>query len=353
MTQPEEQASRTSARGRFSRRALLVASAVGGLAVGGAVGVPRLREVAGDKAVVSAPGPDLLAGAMVGAPLDERDVDRWRSDIDTLAKYGQTLLRTGIYAWKVAPEKDRWDSAAASFYTEQFEYARNAGLAINLVLPGAPDWAQAYGFDEYVAACTWIWGQMRQTFGAQVALWQPFNEADEAHYQHFTPATRDAAYLSEFSQLLGLAKKTLGTNGAPVTTNLTGWPLNDEREDEWYTVLDAIAEQLDVISIDLYPADQEHEIALLAERVQRVKQRYGKSVFVAELGLQTAAGSWTEPEQQRYVPAAIDQLRTTELWGICLYELRDTEVQPGFGIKRADGTHKEGFDDVMRSLGSR
>ena len=43
-------------------------------------------------------------GAMVGLPVDASDVARWRADVDTLAEHGQTLVRTGIYAWKVAAE---------------------------------------------------------------------------------------------------------------------------------------------------------------------------------------------------------------------------------------------------------
>jgi hypothetical protein len=336
----------------LSRRNLILGSGLGVLAAAGGTGA-----YVSQRSTRNEPGTAvdhrLRAGAMVGSPVDQKDVTRWRADVDTLTEHKQSLLRTGVYAWKLAPEENRWDRAAASFYREQLEYARSAGLVTNLVLPGAPDWAQSYGWSKYVAACTWFWTRVRDTFGDQVALWQPFNEADHAHYQRFTPARRDATYLGQLAELLGLARTTLGKDGVPVTTNLTGWPLNDEREQEWYQVLDAIGEPLDVISLDLYPADNEKEIARLTERVERVKRRYGKPVFVAELGLQTTSDSWTEPEQQRYVSAAIEQLRTTELWGLCLYELRDTESQPGFGIKRADGSPKEGFADVMRALGPR
>ena len=73
-------------------------------------------------------------------------------------------------------------------------------MGVSLVVPGAPDWAQSFDFDDYTAACTWFWTQMRKGFGDQVELWQPFNEADHAHYQRFTPATRDAAYLRELAR---------------------------------------------------------------------------------------------------------------------------------------------------------
>lgn len=292
-------------------------------------------------------------GAMVGLPVDEADVARWRADVDTLEEHGQNLIRTGIYAWMVAPKSDTWDPGKAAFFRDQLDYARERGLAVNMVVPGAPDWARSFEFDEYRSTCTWFWTQMRQSFGDHVDLWQAYNEADHAHYQEFTPATRDATYLGEFAQMLGVARETLGRDGVPVTTNLTGWPLNDEREQEWYLVLDAIGDQLDLISIDLYPADNENEIAALTERLARVRERYGKPIFVAEIGLQTTPDSWTEPEQQEFVTAAIEQLRTAELWGIALYELRDHKIRAGFGIKKADGSLKLGFPDVMRAMGPR
>ena len=294
-------------------------------------------------------------GAQVGAPVDASDVSRWRADVDTLAEHGQTLIRTAIYAWKVAPEADRWDPEMSTFYRQQLDYARQRGLEINLVVPGAPDWAQSYGFDDYAAACTWFWTRMREYLrrpdrdlaGLQRSRSRALSALHEGHQERDLPAGSSL-------QLLGLARETLGRDGVPVTTNLTGWPMSNETEQEWYLVLDAIGDSLDVIGIDLYPADSEQEIAVLAQRMNRVRQRYGKPIFVAEIGLQTTPDSWTESDQQRYVSAAITQLRTVDLWGICLYELRDQKApQDGFGIVGADGKPKLGFADVMRALAPR
>lgn len=127
---------------------------------------------------------------------------------------------------------------------------------------------------------------MRENFGDQVELWQVYNEADHAHYQLFKPASRDAEYLGEFAEMLGTAQRVFGSGdgGRPITT---GWPMNDEREQEWYLVLDATAAQVDVLGFSVYPADNSDEIARLAGRMQRVQERYGKPIFVAETGLQT------------------------------------------------------------------
>jgi len=336
-----------------SRRSFLVGSALTALGIGVGAGVAACSGAAAPGPQGSEPRSGERLGAMVGLPIDEADVDRWRADVDILQEHGQNLVRTGIYAWMVAPKVETWSPNKAEFFRVQLDYARERGLAVNMVVPGAPDWAQGFEFDEYRAACTWFWTQMQDSFGDQVDLWQAYNEADHAHYQEFTPATRDETYLGEFAQMLGIAREILGRDGVPVTTNLTGWPLNDDREQEWYLVLDAIEDQLDLISIDLYPADDEDEIALLGERMDRVRERYGKPIFVAEIGLQTTPGSWTEPEQQQHVTAAIEQLRTVELWGIALYTLRDHEEQAAFGIVNSDGSKKLGFDDVMLALSPR
>ncbi|MGC5220998.1 glycosyl hydrolase 53 family protein [Micromonospora sp. DT81.3] len=352
---------------KITRRGLLIgsAAAVVGVGVGAAVFASASSRDQLPESREQSPLPPDRVGAHVGAPVDEEDAVRWRTDIDTLAGSGQNLLRTAVYPWLVAPALNSWDDRATAFYRETLAYARDKGMEINLVVPGAPDWAQDFGFDEYVEACTWFWTKMRENFGDQVELWQVYNEADHAHYQLFTPATRDAEYLGEFADLLGTAQRVFGSGdgGRPITTNLTGWPMNDEREQEWYLVLDAIAAQVDVLGFSVYPADNSDEIGRLAERMQRVQERYGKPIFVAETGLQTGPDTWTEEDQKQYVPAAIEQLRSVGLWGLSLYELRDAEppdagvedLTPlaGFGIIRRDGSRKSGFDDIMHALAPR
>ncbi len=335
--------------GRIGRRGLFYAAAGGALVfMGGCSPRPTPTVAAGQQKQ------PLRLGAMVAAPETADGLPRWREDVDLLADHGQNLIRTGIYAWMVAPKQDQWSPETAVFFREAFAYARDRGLAINMVVPGAPDWAQNFGFGQYVETCRWFWTRMRESFGDQVDLWQVYNEADHAHYQKFTPATRDAKYLGEFAHLLGIAREVFGgVGGRPITTNLTGWPMNDEREREWYQVLDAIGAPLDVLGIDLYPADNEAEIAILADRMRRVADRYHKPIFVAEIGLQTTPGSWTEEDQRRHVAAAISQLRKVELWGISLYELRDSSSPGGFGIQRQDGSRKLGFAEVMRAMSPR
>ena len=364
MTADDDQPAGSARSGLLSRRNLIVGGTAAAVAAAGATGVLMYNPPSGTPR--PAPDPSRPAkttvkpageylGAMVGAPIDQAALPRWRADVDTLVSHGQNLIRTSVYAWLVAPAKFEWNPEASAFYRDALGYARDRGLAINMVVPGSPDWSQDYPFEDYAEACSWFWTTMRDNFDDMVDLWQPYNEADHSHYQKFTGAPREdsdeyARYLGEFGYMLGVAREVLGRNGTPVTTNLTGWPMNDAREQEWYTVLDAIQPALDVLSLDLYPADSEAEIARLAERGERVRQRYDKPVFIAEIGLQTTPGSWTEADQRAYVPAAIKTLRTGKVWGICLYELRDNESPAGFGIIRQDGSQKPGFATVMSAM---
>jgi hypothetical protein len=155
---------------RVSRRSLLVGSAIAALGIGGGLGVGAYARSKPDNAENPGLTEGERLGAMVALPVDASGVARWRADIDTLAEHGQNLVRTGIYAWKVAAEQGRWDPQMVAFFREQLAYARSLGMGINLVVPGAPDWAKSFGFDGYAAACTWFWTQMRQGFGDQVEL---------------------------------------------------------------------------------------------------------------------------------------------------------------------------------------
>jgi len=275
---------------------------------------------------------------------------RWRTDIDTLASWNQRLVRCGLPSWLLAPGPGEWSNSWSKFYREAITYARNRGLLINLVLPGAPDWAQQFNYGEYVRSCQWFWSGMADHFGDEVSVWQVYNEADSTHYRHFTSVEPTGTYLSEFSSLVGKAHAILASPGSLVTTNLSGWPMNDQREQHWKTLLDVLAPSMDLVSLDVYPADNLQQIDLLPQRIDRVRGRYGMPVFIAEVGLQTPPGGWTEGDQKRYLTTTIRRLRTSELWGICIYQLRD-EVSPAhFGVQRADGSPKAGFTDVMREL---
>ena len=93
-------------------------------------------------------------------------------------------------------------------------------MGVNLVVPGAPDWAQSSGFDDYLAACTWFWTQMRQGgFGDQVELWA---RASTKPIMRTTSASRrlrgTRPTCGSLLQLLAAARDTLGMDGVPVTT---------------------------------------------------------------------------------------------------------------------------------------
>ena len=103
-----------------------------------------------------------------------------------------------------------------------------------------------------------------------------------------------------------------------VTTNSTGWPMSDAAQSRWQQYFDGIHANLDVISLDTYPADNLTEIQKLPIRIADIERRYGKPVIVAELGLQVA-GKWTSEDQAQFVPAAIEAAK--EAATTCNYRL--------------------------------
>lgn len=290
---------------------------------------------------------DPRTGALVAGPRREADITAWRGDVDTLARHGHDLLRVALPAWLLAPAPGEWSDRWTGIYRDALAYARDRGLAINLVVPGVPDWAQRYQYQRYVKSCEGFWSQLSRSFGDQVSVWQVYNEADVTHYRFFTPVDLSPAYLGELDHLLRRAR---GILGPLTTTNLSGWPMDDERERVWTQILDVLAPSIDLVSLDVYPADNLTEIDRLPARLERIRLRYDKQVFVAEVGLQTVPGDWDEDDQRHYLASTVRQLHTSRLWGLCLYQLRDEPSPAGFGVQRDDGTPKLGFDDIMRAL---
>lgn len=291
-------------------------------------------------------------GALVGAP-DDQEVSfaRWKTDIDTLASHKQTLVRVGPAAGLLAPSRGTWSDKWTKVYQEAFRYARHKGLRVYLILAGVPDWAQHYSHDEYRVACQEFWTGMAKRFGHLVDIWQLFNEADASDYQTFEDVqSDDKDYFRRLRRLLKSGRAIFHQYDGKVTTNLYGWPVDDSQEHRWRTVLDQIHTGLDIIGLDLYPADNKKQIRLLPGRVQRVEKRYDIPVFVAEIGLQVA-GQWDAGDQENFLPAAIRSVSRARPYGVALYELRDSHGSGHFGIEKTNGSRKPSFGPVMAALG--
>lgn len=265
-------------------------------------------------------------------------LDDFKKDIDLLAANGQKWVRLGIVGWDImevsGPERQiLWDEEALKKYDAAIDYVNSKGLAIHLITADAEN-NPATSFDDYKVTLSQFWDTLARRYANKVDVWQVYSESDTAHFRLLSQPVDNitAEYLSDLGSMLAIARTSIKTVNPEVllTTTSTGWPMSDERQDRWQKYFDGISQYLDVISLDVYPADSFVEIEMLPKRINDTKLRYGKPVIIAEVGLQVA-GKWTSEDQHLYVPAAIAAAKRAMPLAIIVYQLRD-DGSNAFGL---------------------
>jgi hypothetical protein len=294
----------------------------------------------------------------------EVDIVRFKADIDILAAAGKQWTRMGVASWEVSTggttSTVTWDNTALAQYDVAVQYAYSHGIRIVMVLSGAPDWAQAFSDADYLTVTQIYWTALVNRWKQYVTVWQFFNEADTGHYSQFTAITTlDSTYLSKLNALLAAGRSIVkaAAPGAFFTTNTTGFPMGDARQAVWQTYFDALGGNLDIITLDLYADNDATEIGKLGTRVSSMRSRYGKPIAVAEFGMATGPNSsFTEADQQTYLPQHVASMKAGQPMMIILYELRDNsanisvDAEHAFGIIANDGTHKSGYTAIMNAM---
>jgi hypothetical protein len=283
-------------------------------------------------------------------------LDDFRQDIDTLVAHGQTWVRMGIIGWEVMGVRGgtrtiQWSESALRQYDAAVDYAYSKGLLIYLVLADAAN-DPAITFSDYKAIIKDYWDTVAERYAKKVAVWQVYNESDFTHFRLVTqPVTRlTDSYLQDLASVLKIARDSVKAVNPRVlvTTNSTGWPMSDATQARWERYFDGIEANLDVISLDTYPADNLAEIQKLPMRIADAKRRYGKPVIVAEVGLQVA-GAWTAEDQSQFVPAAIEAAKEAVPLAIIVYQLRD-EGDNSFGLILENRTLRPAFPASIRAM---
>lgn len=281
-----------------------------------------------------------------------QSMETFKRDVDGLVAARQTWLRTGLPNWLLAPSgsgsRVNFDEHQVRLLNEALGYAKSRGLKV-YVYAGSPDWMQELSYPQYKTATTLYWSGLAART-SNIDVWQLFNEADTSHYKTYEGLVPSKAYLAEMRDIIGAGRTAIRAERpqALITTNLSGWPMDDNTEREWNRVLDTIAPSLDVIALDIYTGDNLTEATNLTGRVDRIEARYRKAVIIAEFGLQTQG--WTEPDQALYMPAMIRSLKKARPMAIIAYEYRDTsagESFQGFGIVRYDRSSKAAASTVF------
>src|SRR4029079_14791498 len=120
-----------------------------------------------------------------------------------------------------------------------------------------------------------------------------------------------SSYLSDLNSVIAIARIAIKANDplAYVTTNVSGYPMNDTTVNKWYQFFDSVKDNLDLMSLDMYPALDLTEIGNLGTRVDNVRTRYAKDVAVSETGVCTMSGGYSEADQQNYLIRSINSLK--------------------------------------------
>jgi len=309
-------------------------------------------------------------GVFVSATDPLQDLAKFKSDVDNSVSSHQQWIRTAIMSWEIALSGNSsgqitWNDQNLAVYDEAINYAYQKGLKIMVFVSGAPDWTSFWGnnysFEDYQKVSINYWRFLAQRYKDKVDIWQVFNEANGIHYRYFTPLTSlTNDYLSQMNTLLASARQTIKQEDptARITTNSLGWPINDQQEEKWLQYFDAIKDNLDEITLDLYPDNNTTEINKLGTRVSNAFNRYSKPVIIGEIGVKTCTSCWGglgEEIQKSFLPMSINQLKTGSPSIIFTYQMRDrsTDLTSGegtFGIKYNNGEQKIGYDAVMSAM---
>lgn len=190
------------------------------------------------------------------------------------------------------------------------DLARQAGLTVYLVTAGSVPVGilDASGRD-YLGVMTEYWRGLAMRYGDRVDVWQVFNEADGLHFRTAQSLGDGppAAYLAELAEVLDAAARTIRSlaPGVRVTTTAGGYPVDDAMEERWARFFGAVGGPLDVLAVGLYPQADYRSIDSLTSRLERLRSRMDHPVIVAEVGLQTRRGCFTEADQGTFLAATL------------------------------------------------
>lgn len=292
------------------------------------------------------------------------DVERFKANVDDLVANGQMWVRIGIASWVVSTggsvDAITWSDQGLAAYDQALSYAHCKGLHVFLVTSGAPDWAQNFAFADYVKVSRDYWTFLAQRYRDDVDVWQVFNEADGSDFRQFKPLGVNglsSSYLQQLKVLIETAGAVIhrANPRVKVTTNASGYPMNDAEQADWFRYFDVLAPVLDTVTVDVYPGTDSGEIDKLGARIALLQARYNKPVSIGEIGIPTCRGCSSETDQRIYMPRVIASLKKGAPAVILYYLLQDTGDDAGqdgssFAIISDDGTHKPAYDAIMKAM---
>lgn len=327
----------------ISRRAFLL---------GGAAFTSALLSGGGE----AAPPRSGKIGFTVSSP--QGDGRNFWADLSRIQDLGASWIRFSIDfndvfdGWD-ATKRIVWDSRVLSLYDRAFDAVEKAGLSVCFLtvsgITGLND-------DDYLDVMETYWNGIAHRYGDRTRVWQVFNEANGVDFMDASSIPRDGygRYLNRLRTALGVARRAIHARspGVLVTTNAGGFPVDDAMEAGWVRFFDGISDQLDLLSVDPYPQFHAQKIASIPGRLKRVSRRFHKPIAVAEFGLQTGPGLYTQAQQTSALTGMLETLTTSVIEHAMVYRLRDDGAagDDGFGIYEIDGTPKASVGPVTKAI---
>jgi hypothetical protein len=288
----------------------------------------------------------------------------FKHDVDEMAAHGQKWVRAGIASWDAqsggSGTKINWTESTFRYLDQEIDYVLQKGMRLFLVTAEMPGWAESSPLRSYKMSAAAYCAYIANRYKGKISVWQIFNETNMEDFKTHGPAVLNSAYLREERGVLAYLRRTIKTidPSIAITTNSGGFHLNDALQEHYFIFFDGIQDQLDMITLDLYPGTDLDQIDVLADRVTTARRRYGKPVSVGEIGLQTCTGCWGgDPfaRQRETLVASMARLKQGRAAVVLVYEYRDwgndpSDGEQNFGIVEYDGSHKPAYDALMTAM---
>lgn len=286
------------------------------------------------------------------------DCREFREDLHRVIDLGANWVRFAIDYYEAVdgwePERGlQWNNAVWRCYETAFDLASDAGLSIAFMTVNGVEQPE---FSQYIDIMSQYWETLASQFGEGVKVWQVFNEADGMDFQLYTPINDEsfAPYMDRLNTALRVARESIHTHARSVslTTNAAGYPVVPSLEDKWRRYFAPITDQLDILSVDVYPVLDHDAIDSMPGMLQRLAHDVELPVGVMEFGLQTGPDLYTEEQQARALTLVLEALSPSVSRYAMVYRLRDNGAvnDDGFGLYTIDGLPKSSVEEVTECI---
>lgn len=301
-------------------------------------------------------------GITVQMPSEENPQDAY-DDLERARETGVTWIRLSVRnpelidGWGNANQGVRINQDVLQMNVEFLEKARSYGMKICLMV--IEGYIGDVSYEYYIGQMRDFWNQIAEKLAPLSDVWQVFNEPDGIDYRHYEPVDEfpdQTAYYKELASAIAACGEEAHKYNPDVliTTNLYGYPVNDDMYERWIRNLTIIADSQDIITIDAYPQNNRERTKSLPTVMRDIGNRFNKNVMIGEIGVQTCPDCYSEEDQAQYYEMYIELLDSAYIDTVFLFTLRNREDEHtgegSFGIYNYDGSKKEAFYTVQQSL---